>query len=302
MRRFLFAGTLLAALILALSLPGCGGSKGPTIICTTTIVADIVKNVAGEHQDIGVLMPAGVDPHLYVEAPGDFRKLSGAKIVFYSGLHLEGKMTDLLEDMAKKKPVIAVAEKIDQKRVRKDEQGHVDPHVWFDVDLWAQTTDVVADALADFDPQHASDYRANAKSYKAKLLALHEEMKKELAAIPKKQRVLVTAHDAFEYFGRAYEIEVRAVQGISTDSEAGLQEVEKLVDFLTQNRIKAIFVESSVSDKNVKALQEGCKNRGHKVKIGGELYSDSLGDEDTPSASFEGTIRHNVETIVNALK
>ncbi len=288
--------------LLALCLSGCSGSGDtpPDILCTTTIVADVVRQVSGGHQKIAVLMDADVDPHTYDPTPADAKALRGAKVVFYSGLHLEGKLTELLEDLASKKPVHALAD--DLPRQRKDDKGKADPHVWFDLELWANTADVAADALTKYDPAHAADYKANAKKYKDKLLAVHQEIKIELATIPKERRVLVTAHDAFEYFGRAYDIEVKAVQGISTESKAGVKEVRDLVSFLTERKIKAIFVETSVSPKNVEALKEGCEQAGHKIVIGGTLYSDSLGKLDSLTGTLEGTMRHNVKTIVEALR
>ncbi len=287
-----------------LLLPGCGGdtNNNPDILCTTTVVADVVRQVAGEHQSVDVLMGADVDPHTYDPTPADARRLRGAKVVFYSGLHLEGKMIEMLEDVGRKKPVVAIAEQLDRQRILKDKNGTVDPHAWFDLALWSGTADAVAETLAEYDRQHADEYRANARTYKDKLLAAHEEFKKELASIPEAGRVLVTAHDAFHYFGKAYRVEVLAIQGISTDSEAGVREINKLVDTITRRGIKAIFVETSVSDKNILALKEGCESKGHTVEIGGTLYSDALGEPGSDTGTLVGATRHNVETIVKALK
>jgi manganese/zinc/iron transport system substrate-binding protein len=174
--------------------------------------------------------------------------------------------------------------------------------LWFDVSLWSEAVSVVADALAEFDPANAAEYRERAAKYRAELAALHEESKSRIAEIPKERRVLVTAHDAFSYFGRAYDMEVRAIQGISTESEAGLKEVNELVDFIAERKIKAVFVETSVSDRNIKALVEGCKAKGHEVAIGGELYSDAMGEPGTPEGTYAGMVRRNVDTIVNALQ
>jgi manganese/zinc/iron transport system substrate-binding protein len=295
----LVAGVLLAGL----AAPGCGNkAKGPDIVCTTGMVADVVRNVAGEHFTVGQLMAADVDPHLYESTPGDARQLDGAKLIFYSGLHLEGKMTELFENMARKKPTRALAKGVDEDRLLGWDRGGHDPHIWFDVSLWSQTVDVVRDALVEYDPGHADEYRANAKAYRAKLAKLHEYAKAELAKVPERQRVLVTAHDAFRYFGRAYGVEVRGIQGISTEDEPVLKEINKLRDFIVDRKIKAIFVETSVSDKNVRALVEGCRSKGHTVAIGGELFSDAMGKEGTPEGTYEGMVRHNVDTIVKALK
>lgn len=276
--------------------------KGPLkIVCTTGMVADLVKSIAGDRAQVAHLMGAGVDPHLYKSSPDDAAALGSADMVFYSGLHLEGKMTDLFEDLAKTKPVIAVADKLDHDKLLEDGGLH-DPHVWFDVALWNLAGAEVAKALAEFDPAHADDYKQRHGELTTKLQMLDEFCKSELKKIPAERRVLVTAHDAFRYFGKAYDIEVRGIQGVSTDSEAGVKQINELVDFLVQRKIKAIFVETSVSEQNVKSLLEGCKAQNHEVVIGGELFSDAMGEEGTPEGTYEGMVRHNVNTIVKALQ
>jgi manganese/zinc/iron transport system substrate-binding protein len=272
------------------------------VVCTTGMVADLARNVGGRHVQVVTLMGAGVDPHLYKASPADVTQLNRADIIFYSGLHLEGKLAELLERMAARKPTCAVAERIDESKILHDESGAHDPHVWFDVSLWSDAAGAVRDALADFDPQHADDYHAACDAYQSRLAELHTEAKEQLATVPRERRVLVTAHDAFQYFGRAYDLDVRGIQGISTDSEAGVKHVNDLVDFLVQRKIKAVFVETSVADQNVKALIEGCAAQNHIVTIGGELFSDAMGEEGTPEGTYEGMVRHNVKTIVGALK
>jgi manganese/zinc/iron transport system substrate-binding protein len=272
------------------------------VVCTTGMVADLAKNVGGQHVQVVTLMGAGVDPHLYKASPADVTQLNRADIIFYSGLHLEGKLAELLERMAARKPTAAVAERIDEAKILHDENGAHDPHVWFDVSLWSEAGGAVRDALAQFDPKHADDYRAACDTYQSSLTDLHIEAKQQLATVPRDRRVLVTAHDAFQYFGRAYDLDVRGIQGISTDSEAGVKHVNDLVDFLVQRKIKAVFVETSVADQNIKALIEGCAAQDHAVTIGGELFSDAMGDEGTPEGTYEGMVRHNVKTIVSALK
>ena len=272
------------------------------VVCTTGMVADLARNVGGKHVEVESLMGAGVDPHLYKASPGDLSLLSGADVVFYSGLHLEGKMTDIFDKLARKKPAIAVADGIPEERILTAEGAAHDPHVWFDVSLWSQAAGTVSDSLAAFDPPNAEEYKANATAYQARLAKLHEEATTKILTIPKDQRVLVTAHDAFRYFGRAYDIEVRGIQGISTDSEAGVKQINDLVTFLVERKIKAVFVETSVSDQNIRSLLEGAASRRHKVVIGGELFSDAMGNEGTPEGTYEGMVRHNVETIVKALK
>ncbi len=297
-------------------LPGCGpagtGGAGSRhypmrVVCTTGYVADLLRQVGGTHVEVEALMGPGVDPHLYKATPGDVRKLSGAHAVFYNGLHLEGRLADLLEELARQKPVFAVtAIRVEQQDPRLRKQPGAadvyDPHVWFDVALWSQCGLDVAERLAALDPQHADDFRNNAAAYGGQLAELDEECRRRLAAIPAERRMLVTAHDAFGYFGAAYDVEVHGLQGISTADEAALAAVNQLVDLLVRRQVKAVFVESSVPLKNVRALVEACAARGHRLAVGGELYSDALGPEGTPEATYVGAVRHNLETIVAALK
>jgi manganese/zinc/iron transport system substrate-binding protein len=272
------------------------------LVCTTGMVADQVRNIGGKHVEITTLMGAGVDPHLYQASPADITALQRAGIIFYSGLHLEGKLTQLLEQMREQKPAVAVAEVIAEGNIRRDEHGAADPHIWFDVGLWSAASGAVEDALSKFDPPNAADYHAGAEEYQLKLAELDAEVAGELKTIPAESRVLVTAHDAFHYFGDAYGVEVRAIQGISTDSEAGVKQVKELVDFLVERKVKAVFVETSVAEENIKSLVEGCQARGHDVKIGGTLFSDAMGEAGTPEGTYEGMVRANVKTIVNALQ
>lgn len=278
------------------------GKYPVNVVCTTGMVADLVRNIGRDKVKVSQIMGEGVDPHLYKASPGDVNMLNSADAIFYSGLHLEGKMTDVFVRMARKKPTFAVAEYIPEVSVMDNPEGAFDPHVWFDVSIWREGAGVVRDALKAFDPKHADEYQNRADRYQVELAKLHDYAKAQLATIPKERRVLVTAHDAFRYFGRAYDLEVKGIQGISTESEAGVKEVNVLVNFLVTNKIKAVFVESSVSDKNVRALLEGCKARGHDVVIGGELFSDAMGKDGTPEGNYVGMVRHNVDTIVKALK
>jgi manganese/zinc/iron transport system substrate-binding protein len=271
-------------------------------VCTTGMVADLVRHVGGSHVSVTQLMGAGIDPHLYKTSTADIEKLSSADAIFYSGLHLEGKMGDVFVRMARRKPVYPVTEGVLESEILEVGDGQFDPHLWFDVSLWSQCVDVVAEALVSFDPPHADEYKQNAATYRERLAKLHEECKTRIATIPADRRVLVTAHDAFAYFGRAYAMEVKAIQGISTETEAGVKEINDLVDFIAQRKIKAVFIETSVSDRNIKALVEGCQAKGHTVVIGGELFSDAMGEEGTPEGTYEGMVRHNVETIVKALE
>jgi manganese/zinc/iron transport system substrate-binding protein len=252
-------------------------------------------------------MGPGVDPHQYKATLGDNRRLAEADAVFFSGLHLEGRMTDVLENLGERKPTFAVTHAILEhapKRLRKPPQfaGGYDPHVWFDVELWSLTATYVADKLCELDPAHQDDFRRRAAKYVNELKALDQEVRERLATIPKQQRVLVTAHDAFEYFGRAYDVEVHGLQGISTADEASVATKQKLVDLLVSRKIKAVFVESSVPHQNVENLIDLCAGRGHKLIRGGELFSDAMGNAGTPESTYIGMIRYNVNTIAKALE
>jgi manganese/zinc/iron transport system substrate-binding protein len=307
---------LFAFLIIVL-LSGCGagdsdvaenaGDAGPyKIVCTVGMITDVVRNVAGQYATVEGIIGEGVDPHLYKPTRVDVVKLNDADLIFYNGLLLEGKMTDVLLQVATSgKPVYAVTEKImddEQYLMEKDDgSSHTDPHVWMDVAGWTTGVDVIAKALAAYDPDNAQEYLTRAKAYSEKLKALHLYSSGAMATIPEGQRVLVTAHDAFRYMGRAYGLQVRGIQGISTESEAGVRDLEELIDFIVERNIPAVFVESSVADKNVRALVEGANARGHEVRIGGELFSDAMGQAGTYEGTYIGMIDHNVTTIVNAL-
>ncbi len=274
------------------------------VTATVGMITDVVRNIAGDKANVQGIIGEGIDPHLYKPARADVVKLSQADVVFYNGLMLEGKMGDVLVRVARQgKPVYAVTETILEQGdyVMTDEAEHYDPHVWMDVSGWIRAAGVVADALAEFDPDNAAFYQSNADAYILKLRELDDYARRSIATIPEKQKVLVTAHDAFSYMGRAYGLEVRGIQGLSTESEAGVQDIEKLVQFLSERKIPAVFVETSVADKNIRALVEGTRARGHEVRIGGVLFSDAMG----PAGSYEGTyigmIDHNVTTITRAL-
>ena len=273
----------------------------PRVVCTTTVVADLVRQVAGYRVAIDCLMPAGVDPHSYRATPRDADRLAGADLVVSSGLRLEGKLADLLERLGRRVPVVAAADGLPHDALLATGPDAFDPHVWFDAALWARCAPGVAEALARLDPANAAVYRARAADHAARLAALDADVRARIATIPEGRRVLVTAHDAFRYFGRAYGIEVVAVQGTSTESEAGLGDVNRLVDLLVDRGIPAVFVETSVADRNVAALVEGAAARGHAVTLGGRLYSDSLGGPFSGFDTLEAALRANVQTIVTAL-
>jgi manganese/zinc/iron transport system substrate-binding protein len=272
-------------------------------VATVGMVADIVRQVGGEQVAVTQIMGAGVDPHLYKVSRDDVRTLLDADIVFYNGLLLEGKMTDTLISVARQKPVHAVTTLIDESRLMDapDAPGHHDPHVWMDVSAWSQCVDAVAEALSEYDPAHAADYQTRADAYQKELEKLHQYGIDSLATVPEPQRVLITSHDAFNYFGRAYSLDVQGVQGLSTESEAGLQRVNQLVDLIVEHGVRAVFVESSVSRKNIEALVEGARSRGHEVTIGGELYSDAMGAAGTYEGTYMGMLDHNITTVTRAL-
>ena len=236
------------------------------------MVTDIVKHVAGEHANVTGIMGEGTDPHLYTATRNDVNQIKEAKVVFYSGLILEGHMQKIFEKREKTgKPVFAVTDCLDKSFIHNPSEfeGHPDPHVWMDVTAWSQCVEEVAKRLSEYDKPHADDYQKNAKAYQKELVKLDEYIKKIVKTIPEKQRYLVTAHDAFGYFARAYHISVRSVQGISTESEPSIDDINKLVDFIVENKVPAIFVESSVSEKSIQAILIGVSKRGQKVVLGG---------------------------------
>lgn len=289
---------------------GCSSNEsrqrdGKLLIVTTTgMIKDAVQHVAGDHAEVIALMGAGVDPHLYKATQGDVEKLTNADIVFYNGLHLEGKMGEVLQKLSRTKPVIAIASEIPENELRTVPgfQGAHDPHIWFDVKLWEYSVRAIEKTLSAQDSANAKGYKTNAGKYIARLDSLHEAVKAKVAEVPEQQRVLITAHDAFGYFGDAYDIEVRGLQGISTLSEFGVKDVTDLVNFIIERKIKAIFVETSVSQKSIQAVMAGCREKGWDVKIGGSLYSDAMGNEGTAEGNYVGMVNANVRTIVEALK
>lgn len=279
-----------------------GGRSRPRVVATTTVVADLVRQVGGDRVSVECLMAPGIDPHSYRPTPRDADRLAAADLVVASGLHLEGKLATLLERLSGSRPVAMVGDSLPTGELLAVGGGMFDPHVWFDAKLWSRCPPIVADALAAVDPPGAADYRARAEVYVARLVAVDERTRQRIAEIPEPQRVLVTAHDAFRYFGRAYGIEVVGVQGTSTESEAGLADINRLVDLVVTRGVPSVFVETSVSDRNVAALREGAAARGHDLRLGGTLYSDSLGAEGSGADTLEAALEANVRTIMAGLK
>ena len=302
---------LLFSLIVILIASGCDPKGQPdvstvdklSVVTTIGMITDIVRNVGGDRVNVVGMMGPGVDPHLYKPTAKDVQRLSSAHIIFYNGLHLESKMGDILAKMSGDTKTVAVSESVNQDQLLKppEFEGQYDPHLWFDVTLWMKAVGTVRNTLSEFDPDNTVMYWSNAERYLAKLGELHQYVKTQAARVPSAQRVLVTAHDAFNYFGKAYGFEVRGLQGISTTAEAGIADVQELATFIATRRIPAIFVESSVSSRSLEAVKAAVKSKGFSVEIGGELFSDAMGSEDTPEGTYIGMVRHNIDTIVNAL-
>ena len=298
-------------LIVILIGTGCDPKRQPDastagklrVVTTISMITDVVRNVGGNRVDVIGMMGPGVDPHLYKPTAKDVQRLNSAHLIFYNGLHLESKMADVLGKMSGNTKTVAVTDAVGKAQLLKppEFEGQFDPHLWFDVTLWMKVVGKVRDALSEFDPDNTVMYWSNAERYLAKLAELHQYVKAQVARVPSEQRVLVTAHDAFNYFGKAYGFEVHGLQGISTATEAGIADVQELAAFIAERRVRAIFVESSVSSRNLEAVQAAVSAKGFDVKIGGELFSDAMGNESTPEGTYIGMVRHNIDTIVSAL-
>ncbi|QDU89932.1 Periplasmic zinc-binding protein TroA precursor [Pirellulimonas nuda] len=298
---------------------GCGGGQpGPRatrfqgepplqIVATTGPVGDAVRHVAGQHGEVTTLMGPGVDPHLYSQERDDMVRLENADVVFYNGLHLEGRLADVLEGLAARRAVFAVTDRLVEEndpRLRQVEgfYGFPDPHVWHDAALWADCVRQVGEDLAEFDPERAADYRKNAADYAAQLDALDAEVREKIASIPPKRRVLVTAHDAFGYFSKTYGMESLGLKGISTEDQVDLARMNEVVNTLVDRDVPCVFVESAVAPKIMEALVEPCEARGHTVRIGEELYADALGRPADGADTYVGMIRANVAAMVDGLR
>ena len=278
-------------------------SESIHVVATVGMVADIVSQVGGPRVVVKQLMGPGVDPHLYKGTRDDVRAILAADIVIYSGLMLEGKLTDMLEKVSSRKPVVAITTALDHSTVLNEDgnHGHPDPHVWMDVAAWSKCVVVVADTLSQHDPPNEPQYREAAEMYRQKLTQLHDYGKRVISSVPPAGRLLITSHDAFQYFGRAYGLEVFGVQGLSTDSEAGLRQINSLVDTIVDRKIAAVFVESSVPRKSILAVVDGAESRGHRVIVGGELYSDAMGAGGTYEGTYIGMLDHNLTLVARSL-
>jgi manganese/zinc/iron transport system substrate-binding protein len=304
---------ILLSLMLIMLLVGCGQSSEPEsadlssrpirVVATVGMIADVAENIGGERVTVTGLMGPGVDPHLYKATEGDVTTLTEADVIFYNGLHLEAKMGEVLEQMGSRTRTQAVTDAIDELELLSppEFEGAHDPHVWFDVQLWMSAAEAIRDTLIEVDPGSEDLYRANAEAYLDELEKLDDHVREQTSRVPEQQRVLITAHDAFNYFGEAYGFDVRGLQGISTATEAGTGDVQELATFIAEREIPAIFVESSVPVRNIEAVQAAVQAKGFEVSIGGELFSDAMGDAGTEEGTYLGMVRHNVDTIVDAL-
>ncbi|WP_242083844.1 metal ABC transporter solute-binding protein, Zn/Mn family [Aestuariivivens sediminis] len=298
---------IILALGITIALFSCKNNKKPNsklhVVTTTTMITDLVSNIGGDLIEIQGLMGSGVDPHLYKASEGDVAKLSNADIIFYNGLHLEGKLVEVFEKMKTQKTV-AISDALDQSTLIGSEYfaSNYDPHIWFNIDYWKQATQFVVKTLSEAIPEQKDVFQTNGQSYISQLEVLKAKLISTIETLPKEKRILVTAHDAFNYFGKSFDFEVVGLQGLSTATEAGVQDVQNLAAFIIEHQVKAIFVESSVPRRTIEALQAAVQSKGHQVGIGGTLYSDALGDRGTREGTYIGMFEYNVSTIVKALQ
>ncbi len=308
---FALSACLMMILCLGSILTGCNqanetktdGTKN--IVTTTTMLYDLVREIGGDKVEVTGLMGPGIDPHLYQASSGDVSKMQEADIVVYNGLHLEGKMAEVFASLEQQgKSIISIEKGLKTDLLLADEENPEihDPHIWFDVSLWKEAAKHVASRLSEIDMENAEVYTKNLENYLLELEELEQYINSRVAEVSENQRILITAHDAFRYFGNAYDFEVKGLQGISTASEAGTADVSHLASFIADHQIKAVFVESSVPPKNIQALKEAVSAKGFEVEIGGELYSDSLGDAASKHDTYIATFKENIDTIVDALK
>ena len=275
------------------------------VVATIGMITDILENIGQDRIDVTGIVGAGVDPHLYKPTEGDVERLKDADIIFYNGLNLEMKIIGTAHDkMAYQTKAVAVTAGIlrSQLRTSSEFQGGYDPHVWHDVSLWMKAAERVRDTLAQADPNNAEYYRSNAKNYLAALETLHDDLQNLAAQIPAQRRVLVTTHDAFGYLGRVYGFKVRGLQGLNTETEVGVADVRELAAFIIEHRIPAMFVETSTPSQGIEAVQAAVRAKGFEVEIGGGLFADAMGTPGTPEGTYIGLMRHNIDTIVNALR
>ena len=304
MRLILACISTLAVLAACAPATDTGGDAGLRVVATTGMIADVARQIGGEACEVTALMGPGVDPHLYRATQRDLRALSNAGLILYNGLKLEGRMEDIFERMAGRTLTVAVTDGIPRDELRSSPEypEHYDPHVWMSVPLWRMAAARIHEALVTADPENAAQYDANAAAYLAELDELDAEIRATLESLPESKRVVITAHDAFGYFGDAYGFEVVGLQGISTDAEFGLRDIERLVGIVLERDVAAVFLETSVSRRSLEALAEGIRAHNRELRLGGPLYSDALGEAGTPEGTYIGMIRHNAHTIAEALE
>ena len=290
-------------------LAACGSEEGASsqsngekikIVTTISQIGEPLSVIGGDKVEVKSLMGPSVDPHLYNATHGDITTIGEADLFFYSGLHLEANMIAIFDEIGKTKPVLAIGDTIDEQSLLKDEKNVIDPHIWFDLDLWQQALDAAVEELKTYSPENADFFEENKQEYFSKINQLKKEAEK-LADIPEEQRVLVTAHDAFGYFGRMHDLEVVGLQGLSTDGEIGVSDIQKTIIIITKYNVPAVFVESSINKSSIQAVIEGAKSDGVEVTLGGELFSDAMGEAGTEEGTYLGMYRHNIETIYHAL-
>jgi len=304
-----FGGVLFSLAILPILFHSCATDKATeggklNVVCTTTMITDLAKELGKDQITVNGLMGAGVDPHLYKASEGDVTKLVDADLIFYNGLHLEGKLDEVFQKMGRDKKTVALGEVLAKSSLLESDQfaSNYDPHIWFNIQNWIHIANKMCEELKANDAENATSYEANLKNYLEKLTVLESSVKASISTLPADKRILVTAHDAFGYFGKAYGFEVVGLQGLSTATEAGVQDVQRLAAFIIDKKVNAIFVESSVPKRTIESLQAAVKSKGHEVKIGGTLYSDALGDTGTVEGTYIGMFEYNVKTLVNSLK
>lgn len=302
---------LLMGMVLVLLLSGCNNAENRNeknngkinIVTTIAQIGEPISVIGGDHVNVTSLMGPGVDPHLYNATQGDIATLNDADIIFYNGLNLEGNMNEIFKEIGKTKPTLGIAETVAENNLLEDPDkvGALDPHIWFDIDLWKGALNGAVALLIEHYPEIEDDLIANRDAYFAELDTLKKEAIEKLAEIPEEQRILVTAHDAFGYFGAAYDIEVIGLQGLSTDDEVGLSDIQSTIDIIVEHNVPAVFIETSINESSIQAVIEGAREAGVDVELGGELFSDAMGEAGTEEGTYLGMYRHNVETIYNAL-
>ncbi|BAC12387.1 ABC transporter permease [Oceanobacillus iheyensis HTE831] len=298
----------LAMLIGLLILAACGSSEEDTsngeekinVVTTIAQIGEPLSVIGGEHVKVESLMGPSVDPHLYNPTQSDISKVDSADVIFYNGLNLEVNMVDVFDSIGTEKPVLAIGDTLSEEQLLEDEEGAVDPHIWFDIDLWESALNAAVEELKEYAPEHADDFEANKQAYFEELDSLRESAEK-LAEIPEEQRVLVTAHDAFGYFGNQHDMEVVGLQGLSTEGEIGVSDINETIGLIEEYEVPAIFVESSVNQDSINAVIEGASSNGVDVELGGELFSDAMGEEGTDEGTYIGMYQHNIDTIHEAL-